>query len=75
MTEHVHDLKVMLSISKNIYAVCPQCDECMDKEEIETRLNATERLSAEDARRISNRKLPVSEHEELQAYADILEGK
>lgn len=36
---------------------------------------ATEALSAEDARRISNRKLPVSEHEELQAYADILEGK
>jgi len=36
---------------------------------------ATETLTADDARRISNRKLPVSEHEELQAYANILEGK
>ena len=31
--------EVMLSISKNIYAVCLRCDECMDKEEIAARLN------------------------------------
>lgn len=39
------------------------------------RANATERLSARAARRISNRTLPHSEYEELQTYADTLEGK
>ena len=35
---------------------------------------ATEALTAEQARDISNRNLTVSEHEDLQAYADALAG-
>ena len=74
MTEHVHEWEC------RYLGIVPRCkvDGCgiyMHYDELERRLNATERLSAEDARRISNRKLPVSEHEELQAYADILEEK
>ena len=78
-TEHVCEWKVILSLSKNIYAVCPTCDACMDKEEIEARLNATERLSAELATAILGfitRKLGVWHWTEaLIAYANILEGK
>ena len=60
----------------------PDCENKLSYKQTSQRLNeygtlkkATEVLSAEAARRISNRKLPVSEHEELQAYADTLEGK
>ena len=35
---------------------------------------ATEALTAKQARDISNRNLTVSEHEDLQAYADALAG-
>ena len=41
MDEHTHvrEWEVILSLSKNIYAVCLNCDECMDKEDIAARLN------------------------------------
>lgn len=42
--------------------------------EYETLKRATEALTAEQARDISNRNLTVSEHEDLQAYADALAG-
>ena len=75
MTEHVHVW--MLATRDGIFhAVClvDPCDEVMQYSEIETRINATERLSAEYAMNIWRVTHP-SIGDSLKAYADILEGK
>ncbi len=59
---------------------CTECFECMEDDELERRLNeyetlkaATERLSADDARFISNENMSLVKRKKLRAYADILE--
>jgi len=54
MTEHVHDWGA--DVGDGIVALCkdPTCHKSLDWDEIDRRLNATDRLSAEDAREISS---------------------
>ncbi len=80
MTEYVHEWELIFKLDSFRRVRCKHCPEQMLDYDIERRLNATERLSAEDARTMAF----VSEHDELisssgirrlRAYADILEGK
>ena len=81
MTEHVHEWEICGDEYEHAY-VCYGCTEVMgsDDPDIARALNATERLSAEDARRGANR-IDLSGHSDLdvmvrlRAYADTLEGK
>ncbi len=54
------------------FVKCIRCDHILDESDILARLNATERLSAEDARRISHRPLPQSEYDILVAGLEEL---
>jgi len=56
---------------------CKGCGNSLMVDEIEARLNATERLSAASARQAANWVTPkwIGVYNELTAYADILEGK
>ena len=90
MTEHVHEWKLTVGHSNckachyssiEGVACCEICNESIGPTEIERRLNATERLSAEDARqgteflsRVRNSR-GYGFANALRAYADILEGK
>ena len=88
MTEHVHEWSWEGGYSKEhrmyVFGIVCICGEYMPLEDATKRLNATERLSAEDARFAVKR---IEDHigyewddDEgtmfaLDAYADILEGK
>jgi len=91
MPEHVHEWGVDAEFGGCIVAYCTVdgCDEKRDGKWIHARLNATERLSAEDARAILREDLTdymcmlhleyeiESTHERskpLKAYADTLES-
>ena len=90
MTEHVHEWKWDI-VDNDAWFYCTGCERPMGALEIEARLNATERLSAEDV--VANiAQIEACEFEcqggpielntgyirlrdALRAYADILEGK
>jgi len=82
-TKHVHEWIPRALDWDHIDGVCcnvPGCGAQMDNEEMNARLNATERLSAEDAKE-AERFVPSWEvkhnqiKDALKAYANILEGK
>lgn len=87
MADHVHEWR-LLEYMQNIdwrkdmkvprimrlEAASCECGEKLEMVEITRRLNATERLSAEDAQHIINL-LPIEESEEIAAYAAALEGE
>lgn len=95
MTDHVHDWWPQSEIVENhisgdsadVYAECG-CGESMDWREMQRRLNATERLNADQARQASESlteilewavpqilgKKPNITHSELEAYAATLSG-
>ena len=95
MTEHVHEWEMFFDIEdcrQVVIALCADqnCSSELSWDEINMRLNATERLSAEVARKSSgsvmchqhDRCAYQSEIDEVQieidaleAYADLLEGK
>jgi len=83
MTEHVHE---WARGDDGFYPfICSECNRRMTKAEALTRINATERLSAEDARVAANDLQQSRQVNELltdietivtlRAYTDILEGK
>ena len=88
MTEHVcewildtyRDPDEPERLSIGMFCFHKGCTEQRNRAEAEARINATERLSAEDARRGANR-IDLSGHSDLdvmvrlRSYADILEGK
>ena len=77
MTEHVHEWRFGEDEFGRLIFVCgePDCDVVLKPEEAITRLNATERLSVEDAREISGTIYNEwnSDEERLLAYANVLE--
>ena len=81
MTEHVHEWKPEYDVE--VYGESFQCGcgDMMATDEIARRLNATERLSAEDALDASEdsyeaNSLPAPKHvAALKAYASALEGE
>ena len=87
MTEHVHEWMVSY-VRGVVFAICNALDEegnatCraeLSPSEIDSRLNATERLSALDsaylyARTAMLKDVPDNIKDALRAYADTLEGK
>ena len=83
MTEHVHEWRWQDNGEGYYWFFCdngPDCNAELDTEEAEARLNATERLSAEDAKE-AERFVPSWEvkhnqiKDALKDYANILEGK
>ena len=73
MDEHVHEWVLY----KGVGATC-KCAKTLNNQEIESRLNATERLSAEDARNCLGKlrgTVQKTSAEALRAYADTLERK
>lgn len=87
MTEHVHEWMISFSSNNPLDGVC-RCQWCpaiLDITQTERRLNATERLSAENALRLADAldnialawdgKDAGKGTKRLRAYADILEGK
>lgn len=78
MNEHEHEWGVGLH-PKFLHAVvrCKHegCAAWLTIDQANARLNATERLSAEDAKRALSRWLPADVSKAIRAYADILEGK
>ena len=82
MAEHVHEWELSFhGMGQAFRCECkdPQCRKKLDYKEAETRINATERLSAKIARDVwSVTDLPnllTLERAALRAYADILEAK
>ena len=77
MTDHVHEWGA--DVGDGIVALCkdPTCHESLDWDEIDRRLNATERLSAEDAIEIAKSRGDIfdDEADTLEAYAAALEGE
>lgn len=76
MTEHVHDLDIGVHIeigdeSADVYGECG-CGYVIDIDEINRRLNATERLSAKVARR--NGRILLLNAESLKAYGNQTQG-
>ena len=75
MTEHVHEWIPEVYGQGFIGASC-ECEEVLTEAEVGLRLNATERLSAEDARTVSRGWRPEERlNVVLRAYADTLEEK
>ena len=74
MTEHVHEWVAIVNKDNWKRIVCA-CGAHMRTHEIEARLNATERLSAEDAAYFAEETRMISLRDSLRAYANILEGK
>ena len=75
MDEHVHEWRwrYLGAIPK---CKVDGCGKSMHYDEVERRLNATERLSAEDATVIANGWTSnATLRDTLRAYADTLEGK
>jgi len=92
MTEHVHEFEINYEQTGweigHIVVECMWCPKTLKISEAEARLNATERLSAEDVRLLyvdiyelivlhDNLKTMMcgDARGKLRAYADILEGK
>ena len=86
MAEHVHEWQLTFKPDSFRRVRCKHCPEQMLDYDIERRLNATERLSAEDARETEKEirgASPASDlfprwkrrSDALKAYADTLEGK
>jgi len=84
MTEHVHEwghLLVGFRSAPHIDKYICDCGADLGNKEVERRLNATERLSALQAKELivfamgSTRVSQPELADALQAYADILEGK
>ena len=83
MTEHVCEWEYAWVDSPAHHVFCCRCGEFLDDDDVEARLNeyetlkaATERLSAEDARRLGDIvEDDGMDGEPLFAYANILEGK
>ena len=82
MTEHVHEWKwTEVEVSSPLgpftdkYYRCLKCSKKMYAHKAEARLNATEMLTAEDARRARYGYQYTDVDEALSAYANILEGK
>ena len=78
--KHEWKLKAYLYVGVPVFACSgDNCDAMLSVREAETRLNATERLSAEMAREIGDCLYAgIIDHERksaVLAYADILEGK
>ena len=73
MTEHVHEWAI---IGKWANCVAQwNCAASLSPEEIERRLNATERLSVKNARYFAKETRMIALRHYLNGYADILEGK
>lgn len=70
MPEHVHKWKWVYGLGDGIAAAC-ECGVHLAPEEVNRRLNATERLSAEDAKAASEF---AGRSFGLVAYASALEG-
>jgi hypothetical protein len=82
MTEHVHEWRFGEDEFGRLIFVCgePDCDVILKPEDAITRLNATERLSVEEAKVLlgdypETYKENVQAVNALRAYADTLEGK
>ena len=89
MNEHVkecrhpdgHEWRVTFKSSDNLYGACTRCPALLPIAEAERRFNATERLSALQAKELivfamgSTRIAQPELADAIQAYADILEGK
>ena len=74
MTEHIHKWAMDY---ENAECVFPDCGATLNLREIETRLNATEKLNVKEARDYSEASvvMPKLLQNLLSEYADILEGK
>lgn len=77
---HRHEWVLGINYLDEIYIKCKHCDNWLEVEEAELRLNACEVLSAEMAREALNRLPDVIGQDEQEAqalndYASILEGK
>ncbi len=75
MSEHVHEWRYWEQGEFDMWEEgweCVECDANFPTEEIAQRLNATERLSAEDARHYS---MYFDGIDALDAYASALEGE
>ena len=87
MTEHVHEYCFGVTLNEMVERLrdpaiveCDHCDHVLNEGEILSRLNAAERLSVEDARKLSAYFVSFGymfeeENKNLRAYADILEAK
>ena len=87
MTEHVHEYDgfgIILTrgmverLGDPAFVKCIRCDHILQEGDMLARLNATERLSAEDAKLIASQLGGHGHQMEsmiVRAYADILEGK
>ena len=85
MTEHVCEWEYAWVDSPAHHVFCCRCGEFLDDDDVEARLNATERLSAVAANGLLDlmatgipsylSSVWASWRDALQAYADILEGK
>ena len=75
MTEHVCEWEVVWREDGRPEWMSKKRDAVLSPNEITARLNATERLSAEDARGAIPQQINKRMADALQAYADILEGK
>ena len=71
MTKHVHEWAI--HITGKVH--CEECGVVLKPTKADAMLNATERLSAEDARRARYGYQYQDVDKALTAYADILEGK
>ncbi len=75
MTEHVHEWELIFKPDSFRRVRCKHCPEQMLDYDIERRLNATDRLSAEDVREACILGWVKGIRDKMQAYADTLEGK
>jgi hypothetical protein len=83
MSDHIHEWRIWLAGSDewdnergDRWAECKKCDEWISEQECNRRLNATEGLSAEKARRLADWKcdpLATDAFTVLHSYADALE--
>jgi len=77
MTEHVHEYHPSRQADRSYLLTCLLCPDTMTFGQASKRINATKRLSAEDARHILHLHA-ANENDDmwvLNEYADILEGK
>ena len=77
MNEHVHEWVWIYRVggAGPRYIGCSQCGEPMNSDEQMRRINATEALSAENARYFAEHTVMIALHGYLLDYANILEGK
>lgn len=78
MVEHIHEWEAMALVTTFpcVHYECSVCSKRISTPEVVHRLNATERLSAEDARTLADAYgRPAPEWESGMAYASALEGE